>query len=94
MSDTIAKYSFLPWLRQGLSNSITQSDHDNSVKLRASIPIHLDVSATMNDGTAAPVEPVDKTVELYGPGDIVGIDAKAIVKTEPRNWITNFGLCT
>lgn len=90
MSDTIAKYSFLPWLRQGLSNSITQSDHDNSVKLRASIPIHLQVSATKNDGTAAPEEPVDKIVELYGPGDIVGIDSKAIVKTEPRNWITNF----
>jgi hypothetical protein len=29
-------------------------------------------------------------VQLYGPGDVVGIDPKAIVRTEPRHWITNF----
>ena len=34
--------------------------------------------------------PVARDVELYGPGDVVGIDPRAIVRTEPRNWITNF----
>ena len=28
--------------------------------------------------------------QLYGPGDIIGIDAGLIVRTEPRHWITNF----
>ena len=33
---------------------------------------------------------VVRDVELYGPGDIVGIERSAIVKVEPRDWITNF----
>src|SRR5215208_6350619 len=90
MSDTLATYTFLPWLRQGLANNITQPDNDNGVKLRASIPIRLTVSATALDNTPVGDKFVPNTIELYGPGDIVGIDTKAIIKTEPRNWITNF----
>ena len=33
---------------------------------------------------------VARDVALYGPGDIVGIDRRAIVRMEPRDWITNF----
>ena len=33
---------------------------------------------------------IDKPVQLYGPGDIVGIEPRAIFKTEPLHWITNF----
>src|SRR5580765_578537 len=90
MSEPIATYSFLPWLRQGLANNITTADSDTSVKLRSSIPVRLTVSPTKLDGKPGADEFVQQKVELYGPGDIVGIDAKAIVKTEPRNWITNF----
>lgn len=89
MSDLLASYSFLPWLRQGLANNIIPGDPE-AVKLRAAIPIQLTVSATTVDGSAAPEQAIDKTVELYGPGDVIGIDSKVIVKTEPRNWITNF----
>ena len=28
--------------------------------------------------------------QLYGAGDIIGIESRAIVRTEPRHWITNF----
>ena len=90
MSDTLANYSFLPWLRQGLSNSIPQADHDSAVKLRASIDVNLKVTPTKLGGVTGADETVTKNIELYGPGDIVGIDSKAIVKVEPRNWITNF----
>jgi len=34
--------------------------------------------------------PYPKDVPIYGPGDIVGIEQRAVIKTEPRNWITNF----
>ncbi len=34
--------------------------------------------------------PVNRPVALFGPGDIVGIDRRAIFRTEPRHWITNF----
>jgi hypothetical protein len=87
---TIATYSFLPWLRQGVVNTIASADGDSSVKLRASIDVSLQLSGTPVGGGAPLVQPVSQTIQLYGPGDIVGIDPRAIVRTEPRNWITNF----
>ncbi len=91
MSDTLANYSFLPWLRQGLSNNIIKGDNDASVLLRASIKLTLELDAVKVDGKTEDKRILpDKEIQLYGPGDIIGIDSKAIVKTEPRNWITNF----
>lgn len=87
MSSPLATYSFLPWLRQGIANNITQ---DADMKLRASIPIRITVSGTKPDNSALLSEWVEQQIQLYGPGDIIGIDSKAIIKTEPRNWITNF----
>jgi hypothetical protein len=34
--------------------------------------------------------PMARPVALFGPGDIVGIDRRAIVRVEPRDWVTNF----
>lgn len=90
MSNVLANYSFLPWVRQGLSNSISQADKDTNVKLRAHITVDLKIKPTLLDGSTGTIETVPQTVELYGPGDIVGIDSSAIVRIEPRNWITNF----
>lgn len=89
MSEPIATYSFLPWLRQGIANNIQKGDNDPSVKLRAQIPVELTVTSTKKDGSTK-TDPVPQNIELYGPGDIIGIDTKAIIKVEPRNWITNY----
>lgn len=86
MSDEIGTYSFLPFLRQGIANRVT-APADPNVK-RGQIVVTLNVTGT--GLTNPPGTTVNKTIELYGPGDIVGIDPKTIVKTEPRNWITNF----
>jgi len=82
-------YSFLPWLRSGVANSIPQADGDASVKVRASIPLDVTLSAANLDGSAN-TQSIHRDVSLYSPGDIVGIDSKAVVKVDPRNWITNF----
>jgi hypothetical protein len=89
MSQSIATYSFLPWLRQGLANQIQSVDFDNSVKVRPQITVQLAVSGDALAGGASSV-PVSRAVALFGPGDIVGIDKRAIVRTEPRNWVTNY----
>jgi hypothetical protein len=81
MSDKIDTYSFLPWVREGIANKI--NDTAGTVdKLRATLNLEINVSDSPT--------PVQKTISLYGPGDITGIDNKAVIKTEPRNWITNF----
>jgi len=84
MSQPIAIYSFLPWLRQGLANKITASGD-----LRATIPVELTLSGSQTGGGELSV-PIQRDVQLFGPGDILGIDSKAVIKTDPRNWITNF----
>lgn len=80
-----ASYSFLPYLRQGLSNSL-QSGGDARGTFTVKLEVH-GKDANGND-KSAPVG--DKVVELYGPGDVVGIDSRSIIKTDPHNWITNF----
>lgn len=82
-------YSFLPWLRNGAANTIQSDDQDNSVLLRARINVDLKVDARKTDDTTL-VETIHKDIDLYGPGDIVGIDSRSIVKTDPLNWITNY----
>jgi hypothetical protein len=86
---TTPTYSFLPWLRRGAANSIPQADGDNTVMVRASMPLDVTLVGTNLDGSANQ-QVVHRDVNLYGPGDIVGIDSKAVVKTDPLNWITNF----
>jgi hypothetical protein len=85
----IAAYSFLPWARQGLGIYIREGDQD-PIKVRGSIDVSLRVTGEPIAGVGQAAEPILRPVQLYGPGDIIGVDAKAIVRTEPRHWITNF----
>jgi hypothetical protein len=78
---SIATYSFLPYLRQGLANSLK-----NTGGARAVYTVQMDLKA---DGAVAD-STAPRDVELYGPGDIVGIDARVVLKTDPLNYITNF----
>lgn len=88
MDQPIATYSFLPYLRQGLAGHIISADGDDTVKVRAAAHVSLTLSG---EGIGAvPPLPVDKDVAIYGPGEIVGIDPRVIVRTAPREWITNF----
>ena len=86
----IASYTFLPWARQGLGTYISEGDNDEAVKLRGSFDVSLQVTGEkIAGGQESPVTPPHK-VQLYGPGDVIGIDSKAVIRTEPHNWITNF----
>jgi hypothetical protein len=85
----IAAYSFLPWARQGLGIFIREGDQQAGVSERGSIDVSLQITGERLAGGTA-TESIPKSVQLYGPGDIIGIDGKMIVRTEPRHWITNF----
>src|SRR6187401_1551982 len=77
MSNEVSKYSFLPWVRRGISNCITLNPGGTS---RAEV----DAKLTFNDTE------VLNTIRLIGPGDVVGINNNEIVRTEPLTWITDF----
>jgi hypothetical protein len=84
MSDVLRTYTFLPWLRQGIGGRIDTVDplgaNPGAPQERATVDIHFDVNTAE----------VSNSVSLVGPGDVIGINERAIVKTEPRDWITNF----
>jgi hypothetical protein len=85
----VATYSFLPWLRQGVANTITTADLDASVKARASTHVELKLSGDPVAGGAELTASIAQDIALYGPGDLTGIDPRAVIRTDPRNWITN-----
>ncbi|MBC8028520.1 MAG: hypothetical protein H7Z16_00245 [Pyrinomonadaceae bacterium] len=82
-------YSFLSWARQGLGNFINEDD-PASLSLRSSIDVTLQIHGDRINGGAPALETIARNVQLYGPADVIGIDPKAIVRSEPRDWITNF----
>jgi hypothetical protein len=86
----VASYAFLPWLRQGVANTIASADLDTAVKTRATTHVELELSGDPVGGGAELTQTVAKDIALYGPGDIIGVDDRAVVKTEPHHWITNF----
>lgn len=81
----IANYTFIPWLRQGLANHIS-----GQTGVRATIGVDLTLTGEKVDGGTEVLPDIHQDIEIYGPGDIVGIEQSAIIKVEPKNWITNF----
>jgi hypothetical protein len=85
MNQQIATYSFLPWVRQGIASRIEGGDNlgvGAGIGERASVSIVLNVNGDPNF--------VSQQVQLISPGDVIGISPRAIVRTEPRNWVTDF----
>src|ERR1051325_6608207 len=81
--DTLRNYTFLPWVRRGFGAAIDLPDDlasGSAAPERAAVTVSFAVNG----------QPIAKDVEVLGPGDVVGINPRAIVKTDPRNWVTDF----
>jgi hypothetical protein len=85
-NDLLGTYSFLPWLRQGIANAITAPPPG----ARASINVDLQLAGNPVVPGPPLTQPITQSIELYGPGDIIGVDSRVIVRTEPRQFVTNF----
>lgn len=84
----LASYHFLPWARRGIAARIDNPDQA-PLPRRAKLNIQVSVSVTQPSGTRV-VQPGAVPVELYGPGDIVGIDLRHVIRTEPRVSTPNY----
>ncbi len=84
MTGPIAAYSFLPWLRQGLGTTVA-----GTAGHRATVAVTVTARGEALNGAAPASLDASRTVALYGPGDVVGIEARAIIRSEPRPWTTN-----
>ncbi len=83
MAEGNAKYTFLPWVRQGAAGGIETPDSLGANQAGVvSVPVNLRV----NDAVEIP----PRQVRLYGPGDVIGIDPQQVVRTDPRPQTSDF----
>lgn len=77
------KYDFLPWARRGLARAHTHNQLAMSgVSAMPVVSIGLKLSGTGSGAEQSSAPTVD--LKLLAPGDIIGIDPRIIVRTEPR----------
>ena len=92
MSTQLGKHQFFPWLRRGASTDIDKAkteNEDGSTDPRAGIPVVITLQPKWqgaDQGTAT----AGVTAQLYGPGDVVGIDPRHVILTEPRHLTANY----
>jgi hypothetical protein len=93
MPTELATYSFLPWSRQGVSAGISETDtlgvtNGNEVE-RAKLDAELTLQYVGLDNVPQQKN-ISKTIRIAGPGDVAGVNPRAIVRTEPKSGVTNF----
>ncbi|MFQ5447706.1 MAG: hypothetical protein ACE5FF_12305, partial [Saprospiraceae bacterium] len=85
----IARYSFLPWLRRGIANQI-QAAASGAPRAELDAVLTVETRKTKTGSDNQLTDTATQTLRLIGPGDITGINKNMVVRTEPRNWITDF----
>jgi hypothetical protein len=71
---TAGAFTFVSWVRRGIATALNTSGADLTTKLLV----------TLNFQTDVDTQAVDATLDVIGPGDIVGLDPAVIVRTWPR----------
>jgi len=82
-------YRFMPVVRRGLARAHQTEDNNANLPARALVSVGLTLHAKQ-DGNPAGVVSGNVNLQLYGPGDIIGIDPRLMVRTDPKPNATNF----
>ena len=81
MPEGLPTYQFLPYARSALGASARESAGG---RLRARLRVHVERTGLGGPAPVATADGVDVAVALHGPGDVVGIEAAQVIRTEPR----------
>ncbi len=94
MPEPLAHYGFIPWVRQGIASRIQDKDTlgvgSGTTVERAGIDVEVVLKDREIDTDSSNETTIRKRVQLFGPGDIEGIQARAILRTEPGRNVRNF----
>ena len=78
---TLGTYTFLPYLRRGISAAIARTEGQNPTESRATTRVTVSLrDPETNNSYSAIVE----KLELYGPGEVTGFDSRVAIRTWPR----------
>ena len=76
-----AGYTFLPWVRRGLAAAISATDtHSPGLPSTVVVPVDFKVNS----------DQVHLSARLYGPADVVSLDTRQIVRTDPAPRSADF----
>ena len=78
---TGAAYQFFPWVARGVGAGLGEPDTGDTLPDR----LRVDVGVEVNGAVVATTK-----VQVHGPGDVLGIDPRQIVRTEPTAGTTDF----
>jgi len=78
MTQPVAGFGFLPWLRRGLAGQIGRVDGDPTPAARAVVDVTVVVDA------AGEERPLPIQLPLLGPGDVTGLDPRAVIRVAPK----------
>src|SRR5215218_6294190 len=82
----VPDYRFLPWVREGLVARLPVADEPGAtVPGRARLDLELEVARR----SGAPL-PVTRSLEVAAPGDIIGVDHRQVIRTDPKPGTTDF----
>jgi hypothetical protein len=81
MASPVAHYVFLPWYRTGLSTAVDANPAGDRGEIKAKLKTKVG---------AADEDSPPQTIKLVGPGDLIGIDPRAIVRLDPRPSTNDF----
>jgi len=88
MADPAANLSFLPWVREGAATAIPAPDTLGRQRGVAD----LSASLSINSAPGAPI-----SIRLRGPADVLGIDARQVVRMDPlpdsQDFEPNYLVC-
>jgi hypothetical protein len=78
-----AAYRLFSWMRQGLLAGMTSTPGSGGAAVAGGLvlPIRLRINSARD---------VEVPLHLYGPGDVTGLDAREVIRTEPEPFMTDF----
>ena len=76
-------YAFLPWVRKGIAKEITDQEAPGELNRKERTLVDVKLNLHGDGGSGNVNDDAPKTIQITGPGDIKGISADAIIRTEP-----------
>jgi hypothetical protein len=87
----LAAYRFVPWVKSGVGASVTRPFSTSLTargEVAVSVPILDEENAPAKDEQGAVVPPAEVRLRVLGPGDVVGIDPRQVIRTFPADGST------
>ena len=81
MSEPLANYGFLSWMRRGVATRIDRPDGGGAAAPRAVVFVHV--------GFNADTKSVDVPLELLGSGELSSFDVRSVIRTWPRDEVAD-----